>query len=143
MDVLTHTHKFAEEWSKDETHHWKASTCGHADAETKAEHVFGEPVEVKEGTAGTRTWTCGDCGFEKSEAITSLLINYKLPDGTLIDSHTQEVKQGETYSVATPKVKFMAPSIATVEGTMDAFSYSHPAGRVLKWLSLVNISIKE
>ena len=51
MDVLPHTHKFAEEWSKDETHHWKASTCGHADAETKAEHVFGEPVEVKEGTA--------------------------------------------------------------------------------------------
>ena len=120
MDVLPHTHKFAEEWSKDETHHWKASTCGHADAETKAEHVFGEPVEVKEGTAGTRTWTCGDCGYEKVEAITSLLINYKLPDGTLIDSHTQEVKQGETYSVASPKVKFMAPSIATVEGTMDA-----------------------
>ena len=120
MDVLPHTHKFAEEWSKDETHHWKASTCGHADAETKAEHAFGEPVEVKEGTAGTRTWTCGDCGFEKVEAITSLLINYKLPDGTLIDSHTQEVKQGETYSVASPKVKFMAPSIATVEGTMDA-----------------------
>ena len=115
-----HEHTFAEEWSKDETHHWKASTCGHADAETKAEHTFGEPVEVVEGTAGTRTWTCSGCEYEKVEAITSLVVNYRLPDGTLIDSTTQEVKQGEAYSVASPKVKFMAPSKAVVEGTMDA-----------------------
>ena len=120
LDVLPHTHKFADEWTKDETHHWKAATCGHADAETKAEHTFGEPVEVVEGTAGSRTWTCSGCGYEKVEAITSLVVNYRLPDGTLIDSTTQEVKPGEAYSVESPKVRFMAPSIATVEGTMDA-----------------------
>ena len=115
-----HEHTFAEEWSKDETHHWKASTCGHADAEAKDEHVFGNPIESTEDLVKTTTWTCGDCGYEKVETIASLLINYKLPDGTLIDSHTQEVKPGEGYSVASPKVKFMAPSITTVEGTMDA-----------------------
>ena len=118
--ISVHEHTFAEEWSKDETHHWKASTCGHADAEAKEEHIFGNPVESTEDLVKTTTWTCGDCGYEKVETIDSLLINYKLPDGTLIDSHTQEVKPGENYSVASPKVRFMAPSITTVEGTMDA-----------------------
>ena len=82
----THEHTFAEEWSKDETHHWKASTCGHADAETKVEHVFGEPVEKVEGTAGTRTWTC-ECGYEKVEPITNLAITYKYADGTVLDTY--------------------------------------------------------
>ena len=118
--ISVHEHTFAEEWSKDETHHWKASTCGHADAEAKDEHVFGNPVESTEDLVKTTTWTCGDCGYEKVETIASLLINYKLPDGTIIDSHAQEVKPGENYSVASPKVRFMAPSITTVEGTMDA-----------------------
>ena len=118
--TVVHEHEYANEWSKDETHHWKAATCGHEEAETKIEHTYGEPVEVVEGLTGTRTWTCSECKYEKVEAITNLVINYKLPDGTLIDSISQEVKQGETYSVASPKVRFMAPSIETVEGTMDA-----------------------
>ena len=118
--TVVHEHEYANEWSKDETHHWKAATCGHEEAETKIEHTYGEPVEVVEGLTGTRTWTCTECKYEKVEAITNLVINYKLPDGTLIDSVSQEVKQGETYSVASPKVRFMAPSIETVEGTMDA-----------------------
>ena len=119
MDVLPHTHKFADEWSKDETHHWKASTCGHAEEEVKVEHTYGEPVEVVEGLTGTRTWTC-ECGYEKVEAITNLVVNYKLPNGEVFKSETQEVKQGEAYSIASPKVNFMAPSIETVEGTMGA-----------------------
>ena len=118
--TVVHEHEYANEWSKDETHHWKAATCGHEEAETKIEHTYGEPVEVVEGLTGTRTWTCSECKYEKVEAITNLVINYKLPNGTLIDSISQEVKQGETYSVASPKVRFMAPSIETVEGTMDA-----------------------
>ena len=118
--TVVHEHEYANEWSKDETHHWKAATCGHEEAETKIEHTYGEPVEVVEGLTGTRTWTCSECKYEKVEAITNLVINYKLPNGTLIDSISQEVKQGESYSVASPKVRFMAPSIETVEGTMDA-----------------------
>ena len=118
--TVVHEHEYANEWSKDETHHWKAATCGHEEAETKIEHTYGEPVEVVEGLTGTRTWTCSECKYEKVEAITNLVINYRLPNGTLIDSISQEVKQGETYSVASPKVRFMAPSIETVEGTMDA-----------------------
>ena len=35
---LEHTHKFAEGWTSDETHHWHATTCGHEDVEGKAEH---------------------------------------------------------------------------------------------------------
>ena len=114
-----HEHTFADEWSKDDTHHWKASTCGHADAEVKVEHTYGEPVEKVEGTAGTRTWTC-ECGYEKVEPITNLAITYKYADGTVLDTYSAEVKEGETYSVPSPAVDFMAPSVATVEGTMDA-----------------------
>ena len=118
--ISVHEHTFAEEWSKDETHHWYEANCGHADQKVKTEHVFGNPVESTDNLVKTTTWTCGDCGYEKVETIASLLINYKLPDGTLIDSHVQDIKPGETYSVVSPKVRFMAPSIATVEGTMDA-----------------------
>ena len=119
IDVLPHTHKFADEWSKDETHHWKASTCGHAEAETKIEHTYGDPVEKVEGLTGTRTWTC-ECGYDKVEPITNLVVNYKLPNGEIFDSVTQEVKEGETYSIASPKVRFMAPSLPAVEGPMGA-----------------------
>ena len=94
VSTVVHEHEYANEWSKDETHHWKAATCGHEEAETKIEHTYGEPVEVVEGLTGTRTWTCSECKYEKVEAITNLVINYRLPNGTLIDSISQEVKQG-------------------------------------------------
>lgn len=119
VDVLPHTHKYADEYSKDDTHHWYASTCGHAEAEVKVEHTYGDPVEVVDGLTGTRTYTC-ECGYEKVEPITNLVVNYKLPNGEIFDSVTQEVKEGEAYSIASPKVRFMAPSLPAVEGTMGA-----------------------
>lgn len=120
IDVLPHTHKFAEEWSKDETHHWKASTCGHADAETKAEHAFGEPNVTTEGGLTTSTWTCTECGYEKVENETSLIVNYKYANGEKIETKAVKVAAGETYSVESPAINFMAPDKAVVEGTMDA-----------------------
>ena len=36
----SHTHTFAEEWSKDSTHHWHVATCEHTtEVSDKAEHV--------------------------------------------------------------------------------------------------------
>ncbi len=36
-----HTHTYATEWGKDETHHWRAATCEHTDEiKDKAEHTF-------------------------------------------------------------------------------------------------------
>ena len=31
IPALGHTHTFSDEWEYDETHHWRAATCGHAD----------------------------------------------------------------------------------------------------------------
>ena len=40
IEKLAHTHKFATEWTKDETNHWHAATCGHDVTDSKAEHSF-------------------------------------------------------------------------------------------------------
>lgn len=120
LDVLPHTHKFADEWSKDETHHWKDVTCGHEDAVQKVEHAWGEP-NVVEGTASVvTTWTCTECQYEKTETETNLIVNYKYANGEKIKSEKIKVAPGETYSVESPAINFMAPDKAVVEGTMDA-----------------------
>ena len=40
IEKLAHTHKFATDWTKDETYHWHAATCGHDVTDSKAEHSF-------------------------------------------------------------------------------------------------------
>ena len=70
-EKLAHTHKFAEEWTKDETNHWHAATCGHTtEVSGKAEHSFGDWTVTKEATCtenGERKTTCTICGYEKTE----------------------------------------------------------------------------
>ena len=39
-DSMPHEHSFAEQWTHDSTHHWKAATCGHSEVSEKAGHVF-------------------------------------------------------------------------------------------------------
>ena len=65
-----HEHSFAAEWSKDENHHWHAATCEHADAIEKLVHVWNEGVVTTPATEeapGVKTFTCGDCGYTKTE----------------------------------------------------------------------------
>ena len=69
---LEHTHKFAEGWTSDETHHWHATTCGHEDVEGKAEHEWDNGVQTKAPScdeAGIMTFTCATCGATKTEEI--------------------------------------------------------------------------
>ena len=40
IEKLEHKHKFATDWTKDETHHWYASTCEHDVTDSKTEHSF-------------------------------------------------------------------------------------------------------
>ena len=85
-----HEHTFAEVWSKDETHHWYASTCGHAETEVKYEHVWGEgeittqPTEEQEGV---KTFTC-ECGATKTESVPVLPHTHKF---------AEEWSKDETY----------------------------------------------
>ena len=76
----SHTHTFAEEWSKDSTHHWHAATCEHTtEVSDKAEHVWDEGVEAKAPTEeefGTKLYTC-ICGATKEEEIEKLAHTHK------------------------------------------------------------------
>ena len=70
---LAHTHKFATEWTKDETHHWYAATCEHKDeVSDKAAHSFGDWTVTKEATCteeGSKTCVCEVCKKEVTKKI--------------------------------------------------------------------------
>ncbi len=66
-DPEIHIHTYSEAWTKDETNHWHASTCGHDVIEGKAEHSFGEYVSNNDATTeadGTKTRECSVCGYK-------------------------------------------------------------------------------
>ena len=47
IEKLAHPHKFATDWTKDETHHWHAATCEHTtEVSEKAEHTFTDGICV-------------------------------------------------------------------------------------------------
>ena len=81
IEKLAHTHKFATEWTKDETNHWHASTCGHTtEVSEKAEHSFGDWTVTKEATEeaeGSRERSCTVCGYKAIEAIEKLAHTHK------------------------------------------------------------------
>ncbi len=67
-----HTHTFADDWTYDETHHWHAATCEHADEVSgMAPHEWNEgTVTLQPGCTeeGERTYIC-ECGAFKKEPI--------------------------------------------------------------------------
>ena len=73
---LEHKHKFATEWTKDETNHWHAATCGCSDVELqKTEHTFGEWKVTKEPTEdakGTKERVCDICKCKETAEIAQL-----------------------------------------------------------------------
>ena len=75
IPMEAHTHKFATEWTYDETNHWHASTCGHEVKEAEAAHTFNDGVITKEPTEteeGEKTFTCTVCGATKTEPVAKL-----------------------------------------------------------------------
>ena len=81
IENLAHTHKFATEWTKDETHHWYAATCEHTDEKSGfAEHSFGNWTTTKEATEeaeGSRERSCTVCGYTATEVIEKLAHTHK------------------------------------------------------------------
>ena len=73
IEKLAHTHKFATDWTKDETNHWYAATCGHTtEVSGKAAHSFGDwkvTQEPTEEAEGSKERTCTVCGYKATEAI--------------------------------------------------------------------------
>ena len=81
IEKLAHTHKFATDWTKDETNHWHASICGHiTEVSGKAEHTFGDWIVTKEATEeaeGSKERSCSVCGYTATEAIEKLAHTHK------------------------------------------------------------------
>ena len=87
IEKLPHTHKFAEEWSKDETYHWHASTCGHEDEEVKEEHSFGDWIITKEATKeveGSKYRICAVCNEEEVVDFAKIPKDFVLVNGSTI-----------------------------------------------------------
>ena len=84
IEKLAHTHKFAEEWTKDETNHWYASTCGHTtEVSGKAAHSFGDwkvTQEPTEEAEGSREKSCTVCEYTVPEVIEKLEHKHKFAE---------------------------------------------------------------
>ena len=76
-----HIHTYSEAWTKDETNHWHAATCGHKDEVIdKAAHTFGDWTVTKEPTEeveGSREKSCTVCGYTVPEVIEKLAHTHK------------------------------------------------------------------
>ena len=68
-----HVHTYSEDWTRDATHHWHASTCGHTEEISgKAVHVFGNWTVTKDPTdtqAGRNERTCKYCAYVDSVVL--------------------------------------------------------------------------
>lgn len=68
-----HTHTFSDDWSKNETAHWHAATCGHTDEKQDlADHAWNDGEITTPATAqtkGVKTFTCTVCGQTKTEEV--------------------------------------------------------------------------
>lgn len=72
-DSLVHEHTYDTVWSKDDTYHWYASTCGHEnEVKDKAKHSWNEgevTMEPDVNQKGEKTYTCSVCKATKVEEI--------------------------------------------------------------------------
>ena len=83
----SHHHTFATEWTRDETYHWHASTCGHDVIEGKAEHTFGDWIITKEATKeveGSKYRICAVCNEEEVVDFAKIPKDFVLVNGTTI-----------------------------------------------------------
>lgn len=85
-----HVHTYSTDWTKDETHHWHASTCGHTtEVSGFAVHSFGEYVSNNDATTeadGTKTRECSVCGYK--DTVTDEGSKIIVPEGFVLVAGT-------------------------------------------------------
>ena len=77
---LEHTHKYSEDWSKDDNYHWHAAICGHEEQSEKEKHIFSEWTIVKSATEeseGIQERYCEVCEFKEQQFIAKLEHTHK------------------------------------------------------------------
>ena len=99
--VPPHEHTFAESWSTNGTHHWKAATCKHtSEVSEKAEHTFGEWTTTKEATeetAGSKERSCSVCGCKETAEIEKIPTGFVLVKGTTITGTESWTPESEVF----------------------------------------------
>ena len=107
-----HEHTYSDSWTKDATHHWHASTCGHEVTEGKAAHTFGDYVSNNDATTevdGTKTRECSVCGYKDTvtDEGSKIHVHSYSTDWTYDDTnhwkaatceHTEEVSEKSAHT---------------------------------------------
>lgn len=79
--VRTLKHTFSSTWTNDNTSHWHICTEeGHTDTSEKLPHSFNDGVITQSATEeaeGVKTFTCVDCGYQKTESVDKLPHTHK------------------------------------------------------------------
>ena len=88
--VRTLKHTFSSTWSNDETSHWHICIEeGHTDISEKLSHNFNDGEITKPSTEeaeGVKTFTCVDCGYQKTETVDKLPHTHKYDMTTWVNT---------------------------------------------------------
>ena len=119
-----HEHTYSDSWTKDATHHWHASTCGHEVTEGKAVHTFGNYVSNNDATTevdGTKTRECSVCGYKE----TVVDVGSKIIAIYNVELETTTI--GETYTGTIPVritgINLLAYDITSQDSNLSNINY--------------------
>ena len=102
-------HTFETDWSKDETNHWYAATCGHDVTSEKAGHTWNEGVitaNPTETAEGEKTYTCSVCSATKTEPVEKLEHTHNLKKTARVEPTCTDEGSEEYWTCADCKKMF-------------------------------------
>ena len=104
IENTDHQHKPSDEYSYDETSHWK--TCSGCDEKLDlAKHSFDDGVITVPATKtaeGEKVFTCTVCGYTKTEIIAKLAESYPIVISGDVTANKSNAEAGETVDVSAP-----------------------------------------
>ena len=104
IENTDHQHKPSDEYSYDETNHWK--TCSGCDEKLDlAKHSFDDGVITVAATKtaeGEKVYTCTVCGYTKTEIIGKLAESYPIVISGDVTANKSNAEAGETVDVSAP-----------------------------------------
>ena len=104
IENTDHQHKPSDEYSYDETSHWK--TCSGCDEKLDlAKHSFDDGVITVPATKtaeGEKVYTCTVCGYTKTEIIGKLAESYPIVISGDVTANKSNAEAGETVDVSAP-----------------------------------------
>ena len=104
IENTDHRHKPSEDYSYDETNHWK--TCSGCDEKLDLEkHSFDGGVIITPATKeteGEMVYTCTVCGYKKTEIIGKLAESYPIVISGEVTANKSNAEAGENIDVSAP-----------------------------------------